>query len=140
MRKIESIGLSEWLLELKPYQRVGIKTLIDSYGEEKAAEKWITFRGPCTNIPFGGENNIDTKPFFDRFKYEFKKFMCGHPDYEEYRRKLGSESPVLKGMYISVISSALGATLGFAATLLAPAVAILLACVGKMGLNAYCQG
>ncbi|RUT79643.1 hypothetical protein [Ancylomarina longa] len=140
MKEIEKIELNEWLSELKAYQRNSIEALIESYGEEEAAEKWITSNGPSNNVPFGGESNRDTKPFFERFKVEFGKFICGHPDYEEYRKKLGAESPIIKSTYIAIISAALGATLGFTATLLAPAVAILLASVGKMGLNAYCQG
>lgn len=140
MKELENIELKDWLSELKQYQRNGIQTLIDTYGEEEAAEKWITSNGPSNNVPFGGEAIRDTKPFYDRFKTEFQKFVCGHPNYEEYRRKLGAESPIIKSTYIAIISAALGATLGFTATLLAPAVAILLATIGKMGLSSYCQG
>lgn len=141
MKELENITLNEWLGELKPYQMESMTTLIEVYGEEQAAEKWLSSNGPINNVPFGGESNKeDTKLFFDRFKGEFKKFICGHPDYKKYREKLGTESPIIKGMYISVISTALGATFGFSAALLAPAVAILLASVGKIGLNAYCEG
>ncbi len=140
MKEIENIKLNDWLSELKEYQRNGINTLIENYGEEQAAEKWITSNGPSNNVPFGGEVVRDTKPFFERFKSEFSKFICGHPDYDEYRKKLGAESPIIRSTYIAVISAALGATLGFAATLLAPAIAVLLASVSKVGLNAFCQG
>ncbi len=139
MKNIEQISLNDWLLELKPYQRISIQSLIEKYGEEEAAEKWITANGPSNNMPFGGESIRDTKPFFDRVKTEFNKFICGHPDYEEDRRKLNAESPIVKSIYISVISGALGATLGFAASLLAPAIAVLLGTIGKIGLNAYCE-
>ncbi len=54
-------------------------------------------------------------------------------------KKLNVESPVAKSIWISIISVALGATMGFAATLLAPAVAIMLSIVGRMGINAYCE-
>ena len=140
MKEIENIKLTDWLSELKPYQRNSIEILIKNYGEEKAAEIWITSNGPLNNIPFGGERVKDTKPFFDRFKTEFGKFICGHPDYDEDRKKLGIESPNIKSMIIAAISGALGARLGLATTLLAPAVVLLLSCVGKMGLKAYCQG
>lgn len=140
MKELENIVLSEWLEELKQYQRISIESMIARFGAEQAAENWITSNGPVNNIPFGGQNQIDTKPFYNRFKSEFKKFVCGHSDYEEYRKKLGAESPVIKATYIALISAALGATLGFAATLLAPAVAILLGIVGEIGLKAYCQG
>jgi hypothetical protein len=139
MKEIENIKLDEWLNELKPYQKNSISILIEKFGIEKAAEIWITSNGASSNVPFGGIPQ-HTQPFFDRFKTEFQKFICGHPDYENYRKKLGAESPIIKTLYISMISSAIGATIGFSATLLAPAVAILLSVVGQMGLNAYCKG
>jgi hypothetical protein len=139
MTEVENIKLEEWLNELKPYQKNSIDVLIKKFGEEKAAEIWITSNGPSNNVPFGGVSQ-STQPFYDKFKYEFQKFICGHPDYEAHRKKLGAESPIVKTLYISMISSAIGATIGFSATLLAPAVAILLSTVGQMGLNAYCAG
>jgi len=54
------------------------------------------------------------------------------------KKALGSESAPIKALLISVVSAALGATLGYSATLLAPAVALLLCIVGKMGKNAFC--
>lgn len=139
MKEIENIKSEEWLNELKPYQKNSISILINQYGHEKAAEIWITSNGSSNNVPFGGKFQ-DSKPFFDRFKIEFQKFICGHSDYDNYRIELGAETPVVKTLYISMISSAIGATIGFSATLLAPAVAILLSTVGQMGLNAYCAG
>lgn len=139
MKEVENFKAEEWLNELKPYQKNSILILIEQYGQEKAAEIWITSNGPLNNVPFGGANQ-NTQPLFDRFKIEFQKFICGHPDYESFRKKLGAETPVVKTLYISIISSAIGATIGFSATLLAPAVAILLSTVGQMGLNAYCAG
>lgn len=140
MKNIEKIELTDWLSELKPYQRNSIEILIKNHGEEKAAEIWITSNGPLNNVPFGGDRVKDTKQFYERFKTEFGKFMCGHPNYDKYRKKLEAEVPIIKSMIISTISTALSATLGFATALLAPAVVLLLSCVGKMGLNAYCQG
>jgi hypothetical protein len=138
MEGIQGITLVDWLDQLKPYQKNSMLILINSYGEEEAIEKWLSANGSKDNIPFGGVQTTDTKPFLDRFKSEFKKFVCNHPDYEEERKKLNIESPVVKTIWISIISASLGATLGFAATLLAPAVAVMLSIVGKMGINAYC--
>lgn len=138
MENIQDINIEDWLSELKTYQKNAIETLIGEFGEEKAIEKWLSANGPKDNVPFGGIQTNDTKPFLDKFKVEFKKFVCNHPDYKEERKKINMESPVVKAIWISVISASLGATLGFAATLLAPVVAIMLSIVGKMGLNAYC--
>jgi len=136
---IEKITLNEWLSELKKYQRDAISTLIDTYGEEEAIAKWLSANGPENNVSFGGIREADTKPFLDRIKEEFKKFICNHPDYQKDWQKLNTESTVFKNLCITTISAALGATFGYSATLLAPAVVILLAITGKIGVRAYCN-
>nr|WP_240923667.1 serine protease [Psychromonas sp. SA13A] len=97
----------------------------------------ISAQGPNSTVGFGGGGNPE--PFYDRFCEEFRKFVCGHESYEQVRQQLGMESNIVKGLCITTISSAIGATLGFAATLLAPAVAALLYLVGQMGVNAWCE-
>ncbi|MBE7640976.1 hypothetical protein GUB10_11590 [Salegentibacter sp. BLCTC] len=140
IKEIENIKLEDWLSELKNYQKTSIESLISNYGEDEAIVKWLSAEGPNDTVPFGGNNKkLDSEPFLNKFKDEFKKFICDHPDYSEERKKLKSQSNITNAIFISVISAALGATLGFAATLLAPAVAIMLAIVGRIGVNAYCK-
>ena len=134
---VENSPLEEWLSALKPYQSNSIAKLVENLGEEEAAKQWLSANGPSSTVAFGGASNPE--PFFDRFMEEFKKFICGDEAYEEFREQLGAESPVLKTIYVSVISTAIGATLGYTATLLAPAVAILLHLVGTMGVKAWCS-
>lgn len=135
--EIPDIEIDEWLSELKPYQRKTITELIGNLSPQEAAEKWITATGPQNTIPFGGSK--DTKPFWDRFKEEFDKFLCDEGSYVEERTAIINEAGITKALLISGISAAIGATIGYTATLLAPAVAILLYIVGKMGVNAYCN-
>ena len=82
--------------------------------------------------------NPDTKPFWDNFVNEFNKFICDDNEYKSEKSAIQKESSISKGILISAISAALGAKIGFAATLLAPAVTLLLFTVGKMTKNAYC--
>lgn len=128
---IENSSLDEWVETLKPYQKSTIKALSEQHGEEETAKKWLSAQGPSSTIGFGGISNPE--PFFDRFMEEFRKFICGDEAYDSFRKQLGAESPVVKTIYVSVISTALGAALGYTATLLAPAVAVMLHLVGKMG-------
>ena len=46
MIEIDDLSLNEWYACLKPYQKVVIEQLVSKYGEEKAAEEWLTARGP----------------------------------------------------------------------------------------------
>ena len=42
MIEIDDLSLNEWYACLKPYQKVVIEQLVSKYGEEKAAEEWLT--------------------------------------------------------------------------------------------------
>lgn len=130
--------VQDWIAELKPYQTSSMAFLVENHDEEEAIKRWLSANGPTATIQFGGAGN-SPEPFFDRFKEEFRKFVCGDESYEKYREQLLAETPIAKSIYISCISAALGATLGYAATLLAPAVAVMLHIVGAMGVNAYCN-
>lgn len=135
---IPSADPAEWIDVLKPYQRSTITSFVSQGSLEDAAKRWLSATGSPNIVPFGGSG--DTKPFWDRFATEFKKFICDDEAYLEEKKALGSESAPIKALLISAVSAALGATLGYSATLLAPAVALLLCVVGKMGKNAYCTG
>jgi hypothetical protein len=134
---IPTDNLENWLGELKPYQRSILNEFLTTQDAELAAEKWLTTTGSPNIIAFGGAEN--PKPFWDRFKNEFHRFLCDETAYTEEKKALVAENPITKAMIISVISSALGATLGLSATLIAPAATLLLFTVGKMSLAAYCQ-
>lgn len=129
--------LDDWLSVLKPYQRNTLKAFLATDSPEKAAERWLGTTGSPNIVPFGGTR--DTKPFWDKFQAEFRKFLCDENAYVEEKKALLSENPVGRAILVSVISAALGATMGFTATLLAPAVTVMLFTVGKMGLRAYCE-
>ena len=137
MIEIPNENLDSWLQCLKKYQRDAIQILVEEHGEDLAPKKWLSAKGFSNTIPFGGQR--DTKPFFDNFKSEFKKFICGHPDYEEERKKLADQKEIVSALVISTISAAIGSVLGMAGALLAPAVAVMLYIVGKMGTKAYCE-
>jgi len=126
----------EWLALLKPYQRSTLETFLQHETLEGAAETWLSTTGSPNIVAFGGAQ--DTKPFWERFLAEFNRFVCDEESYTDEKEALRLESPVNKALLVSTVSAAIGATIGFAATLLAPAVTLLLCLVGKMGIHAYC--
>lgn len=139
MIHIENSPIEEWIGELKPYQQEIIISFVAQFGEQDAAKKWLQSNGPSNTIQFGGNPNSDSTTFYQQCVNEFNKFICGHPDYKEYRNKIKQEEPIGKGIIITLISGALASNLGFAASLLAPFVALMLFSAGKIGLNAYCS-
>lgn len=134
--EVPNSDLDAWLSVLKPYQRNVIKEFLREVPPEQAAERWLGTAGSPNIVPFGGSR--DTKPFWDKFKSEFRRFLCDDGAYVEEKAALCAEGGVSKALLISAISAAIGASIGYAATLLAPAVAIMLCTAGKIGVNAYC--
>nr|AKN38135.1 hypothetical protein [Vibrio tasmaniensis] len=135
--ELPNASIDEWVSELKVYQANSINQMLQDNEPEEVIKLWLSANGPNTTIQFGGASD-SPEPFFDKFKEEFRKFICGDAAYISFREQLQSEAPIAKAMYISIISAALGATLGYAATLLAPAIAIMLNLVCTMGKNAWC--
>jgi hypothetical protein len=138
MIEIPNLELSEWLDDLKPYQKVQIEELISLNNEEVAAEKWLSANGPSNTIQFGGRTN-ETKPFYDNFKKEIAKFLCGHSDYDEQRKQLSSEAPVTKVVLLTIVSGVVATQIGVLQSLIVPAVALILHLIGKMSINAWCE-
>ena len=138
MIEVPESDLEEWIGELKPYQREALDEMMEEMEAEEAAKIWLTSQGPEDIISFGGPR--DSEPFWDKFKSEFQKFLCKEDEYVEFKKEIREKSNVTKQLLISSISAAIGSTIGFAATLLAPAVAVMLNLVGHMGVNAYCEG
>lgn len=131
--------LESWISELKPYQKSTLVQFTTTMDAEAAAEQWLTTIGSPNIAGFGGGTKSDSKPYLDRFKAEFRKYLCDESAYAEDKKELVAHSQLSKALLISTMSSAIGSTLGTAGTLLAPAVTLLLFTVGKMGLNAYCS-
>lgn len=129
--------LDDWLKELKPYQADSLRVMLEHSEPEEVAQKWITSRGPGSIEPFGGTR--DTQPFWDRFRAEFRKFICDDQSYRDEKAALLEQGPISRALLVSAVSAAVGATIGYSAALLAPAITLLLSLVAKMGKNAYCS-
>ncbi|MFA6313244.1 MAG: hypothetical protein WCV99_24995 [Sterolibacterium sp.] len=136
---VPSYELSELLAALKPYQASALSQLLEKHGEEEAAELWLSATGPSNTQRFGGAAPLDSKPFWNKFSEELRLFICGDKKYKKERDKLLSEAKPASLVLVSGISGLLGSTLGFAPSLLAPAVAMMLFAVGKVGVNAWCK-
>lgn len=136
---IPSYELNELLTALKPYQAGAISQLIEKHGEEETAKLWLSANGPTDTQKFGGAGSLDSKPFWHKFNEELRLFICGDKKYKKERDKLLSEAKPASLVLVSGISGLLGSTLGFAPSLLAPAVAMMLYVIGKVGVNAWCK-
>lgn len=137
---VETLSQDVWFSILKPYQRKYIEQLVQTYGEEKTAEIWLTTGGALQTARFGGENDSlgDRMDYWRRFKIEFDKFICGHPDYSEARRKASQEAGSIGLLAIPIVSSEIAASIGISHVIIVPAVVLLLNLASKVGVRAYC--
>lgn len=129
--------VDKWLAELKPYQRDTLRVYLANTTPEEAARKWIETTGSPNIIAFGGVR--DTKPFWDNLKKEFRRFLCDGVAYVDVKKALGAEGPITRALLISHISYGLANQIGYAAPLLAPAIAMMLCAVGQISVTAYCR-
>lgn len=140
MIEIENIPLEDWLKPLKPYQRNFIEQLVAIYGEEKAAEEWINARGPMQTVTFGGvtEDTNNKKNYWNRFRNEFDKLICGHTDYQdEHDKFVAAGKPIGLGA-VAYIADWIAPAVGISTAILIPAIALILNITAKMGVKAYC--
>lgn len=127
----------EWLHCLKPYQASSLRQILsESEGSEDAAKRWLSITGSSNIAAFGGQRN--SEPFWEQFQTEFRRFVCDDEAYIDLKEKLRDQGVITRELLISVIAAGIASTLGFAAALLAPAVALMLCAVARIGKNAYC--
>lgn len=140
MIEIENIPLDDWLKPLKPYQRNTIEQLVAKYGEEKAAEEWINARGPMQTVTFGGisEDSNNKKNYWNRLRNEFDKLICGHLDYQNEHDKFVAAGKPIGLWAVACIADWIAPAVGMSATMLIPAIALILSTTAKMGGKAYC--
>lgn len=134
-------SLDDWFAALKPYQVNALKTFMADQDALKAAELWLTTIGNPNIVGFGGVDggNSNTKPYWDKFKDECRKFICNDSVYVEERKELLAHNPISKELMISIMSGAIGASMGAAGAAIAPAVVMVLYTIGKIGKGAYCS-
>lgn len=135
MIEIDNLSLNEWYTCLKPYQRAIIEQLVAKYGEERAAEEWLTARGPMQTATFGGSQvNAENAPkYWDRLRSEIDKLICGHPDYKKEQEKILAAGKSIGLGGVTALANWLSPLIGMSSALLAPAIILILHTMAKMG-------
>lgn len=131
---------TEWIHILPVYQKVTIEELMQQGKTfEEIAETWVSATTENT-YPFGtSSTKIDKGKFLENLILEIEDFICGSKKYEQERKKLFGEHGVARTYIVSAIAVAVAPTMGVSATFLAPVVALILASLGKIAVNAWCS-
>ena len=105
--EFDDYDINHLKVNLKKYQISIIDELLKTNTADRAIEIYLSANGPSTTISFGGIPAItNSKPFTDRFKDEFDKFVCGHPDYSAFYPQVTKAAKNYTTMIIASISSA----------------------------------
>ncbi|MEU0455611.1 hypothetical protein ABZ322_21885 [Streptomyces sp. NPDC006129] len=138
MNQLVSGDQEFWLSQLPKYQQSGVQSMLSAgLGYEAAASAWMSGAVADGTAPFGA--GLGPSLFFEKFLDQMHDFLCTGINYDQEREAIMSGfKPGQAGLAAS-ISAAIAPHLDAAPAFLAPAVALLLCAIAKMGLAAWCQ-
>lgn len=133
---IPSGSLADWTEPLPQFQKDDLAVLLAQHSPEAVARLWLQAAGPSATHPFGGEKG--SASVVDDFFNELRKLLCDDPSYEESRKQLIEAKAISREVCIAVVTGAIAAKIGLAASLLVPPAAIMLHVAGAVGVKAWC--
>jgi hypothetical protein len=130
----------KWVADLPEFQLATIQKLRAggaSYND--VAQAWITASAENTyrfsaSAPVG-----DKRAFLDNLRTEVRGFLCGDKKYKKERDGLFGETGLARTYVVSTMAVAIAPHLSVASSVIAPLVALVLASLGKITLNAWCS-
>jgi hypothetical protein len=129
----------QWIRELPEYQRAPLEQLLkEGQSFEEIAQNWLSASAANT-YRFSAVNPAGKKDaFLDNLRKEIRAFLCGDNKYKKERDGLLGEKGLARTYVVSAMAVAIAPYLNVAATVIAPVVALLLASLGKITINAWC--
>jgi len=124
---------------LPKYQRDPIDQLIQA-GQDysEAAQSWLTASAANT-FRFASTPTVgDKRAFLESLRTEVRAFLCGDKKYQTERSGLFGKQGIARTYVISAIAVAVAPHLSVASAVIAPVIALILASIGKITLNAWC--
>lgn len=129
----------EWISALPGFQASSINELVSAGRSfDDVAGLWLSATAANT-FELSAAPQLKTKDsFLAHVKKEIRAFLCGDPKYDKERSGLFGEKAPTRTFIVSSIAVAISPYLGVAAPVLSPIVALALAGIGKIVLNAWC--
>jgi hypothetical protein len=130
----------KWVADLPEFQRAAIQELrMGGASYEEVAQVWITAATEntyrfSTSAPVG-----DKRAFLDSLRTEVRGFLCGDKKYKKERADLFGKKGIARPCVVRAMAVVIGAQLSVAAAVIAPLIALILASIGKIVLNAWCN-
>lgn len=130
----------KWVADLPEFQRASIQELrANGATYDDVAQAWITASAENTyrfsaSAPVG-----DKRAFLDSLRKEIRAFLCGDKKYKKERDGLFGDKGLARTYVVSAMAVAIAPHLSVASAVIAPLIALVLASVGKIALNAWCS-
>lgn len=130
----------KWVRELPIYQREAIENLLSTGASfEDIAQAWISASAENT-YRFSASAPVGNKgEFLTNLKREVRAFLCGDKKYKKERDGLFGEKGLARTYVVSAMAVAIAPHLSVASAVISPLIALVLASIGKVALNAWCD-
>lgn len=129
----------KWIQDLPDYQRDAIEYLIANGSSfDEVAQAWITASAENT-YRFAAATPVGDKgAFLENLRKEIRAFLCGDKKYKHEREGLFGEKGIARTYVVSAMAVAIAPHLSVASAVISPLIALVLASIGKVALNAWC--
>lgn len=128
-----------WLGEVPGYQRESIDFLLKGGKSLDEVAQTVLTASAANTFTFGSATSAgDKAAFLTKLKCEVRAFLCGDKKYSKERAKLFGDKAPTRSLLVSTLAAAMAPHLGMAASILATIIALILASLGKISLNAWC--
>jgi len=129
----------KWVQELPEYQRDTIERLLASGSSfDDVAQAWISASAENT-YRFSASTPVGNKgAFLENLRKEIRAYLCGDKKYKKERDGLFGENGVARTYVVSAMAVAIAPHLSVASVVISPLIALILASIGKVTLNAWC--
>lgn len=129
--------VDDWTAGLAPYQRQLVEEIVAADPTlESGTEVWLS-AGISTDLaPFGADKKRSA--YYEKFLDELHDLLCVANKYEKEKGQLREQAKVGQAAVVSLLTTVVVPVLGAAAPIVAPAIAITMILISRMGLNAWC--
>lgn len=136
---LETSEPDSWIATLPSYQRNTITEMrARGASYEDIASIWIA-AGASNTAPFSTGGPLQPDPgFLEKLRREVRAYVCGDKKYDKDRKQLIAGGKEIHAFVISGMSVGIAPFVGAASIVIAPLIALLLASIGKISLNAWC--
>lgn len=131
---------AQWVTQLPAYQSESIAELLNADKTyDDIALLWLTATAQNT-FGFSASQPVGNRTtFLASVKAEVRAYLCGDPKYKKERDGLFGEKGVTRTYVVGAMAVSIAPYIGMAAPVLAPIVALVLASIGKIAVNAWCS-